>query len=357
MCASFSVKTHSSATVPVTCAIMWSRSEYEAILNGTPRNMSQLHMDHVEREFAVCHEELKEHVAWRQPHLVYLTRVPRSDNDTSVGRTFLYLFYRILNLVYDAAVDRAPLAPLYAVDAAKVAVELCLWFPIRGLGIVCPYRSLGAIELFESVVVAAPFEEPEQLALNRFERELLCSDCGEALTHLEAHLYRKQGAGGRVTAHPVDTFVHNFAEYVVVDFHGLFFLTSYFALLFLYVAVKVQAGEHIDRLPAFFELRHRAAALILTPLAIVARQYRPCFKKYNLRDAPPDYQWDVIVGRVVGYLHCPSVNVAHIAPAGALTHLDEAAPKRGARFHHGRDMVAPADKLLCVAKHGFSRSK
>src|SRR3989344_5760824 len=65
----------------------------------------------------------------------------------------------------------------------------------------------------------ASFEEPQQFALNRLERELFGGDGREAVRHFEAHLHGKESAGGGIAPDPVDAFVHNFSEYVVVRFH------------------------------------------------------------------------------------------------------------------------------------------
>src|SRR3990167_10352796 len=113
----------------------------------------------------------------------------------------------------------------------------------------------------------------------------------------------------------------------VTGIHGLvpFVRASGATLLFFDVAVKVEAREHVGGLPAFFQLCYRATTLVFSTFAVISRKYRPCFKKDNLRDAPADNQWDVIVGGVVGYLHRPAVDVAHVAPAGAL-----ASQKKGA---------------------------
>ena len=162
-------------------------------------------------------------MAGRQSHVRKLARIPCAHDEPAVVGCGLQFLDKLRYLVDDAAVGCAPIAPLDAVHAPQVTLELHLRFPIIGLGVVGPDSALALVEQLQ-VFVARAFlplhcEEPEELALHRLEGQLLGGDGGKSVRHVETHLHGEERTRHAVPRLAIIPFFHHPTENVVVYLH------------------------------------------------------------------------------------------------------------------------------------------
>ena len=78
-------------------------------------------------KLAVAHVELEQRVARRERHLAQLAHIPcANDVPTAVG-ILLNLRDDLVNLVDGAAIGRAPVAPLRAIDTTESLMAVNSW--------------------------------------------------------------------------------------------------------------------------------------------------------------------------------------------------------------------------------------
>src|ERR1700677_1602300 len=139
-------------------------------------------------QLAVDDEELEKRVAGRQRHLVDLGGIPRRDDVPAAVGLFLDLLDDLGDLVDRCAVQRAPVAPLRAVDAAEIAV------------LVGPFVPDGNAALLQPADVGFSAQKPEQLVDKRLEMDLLGCDEREGLAKRVARLRAEDGERARAGA-------------------------------------------------------------------------------------------------------------------------------------------------------------
>jgi hypothetical protein len=132
-------------------------------------------------EFAVEDEELKEGVAGREGHGFDFGGVPGGDDVAAAVGLGADLGEDAGDLVDGAAVGRAPVAPLGAVDAAEIAV---------GVG---PFVPDADAVFLEPADIGFAAEEPEELVDDRFEVDLFGGEEREAVAEGKAGLRAEEG--------------------------------------------------------------------------------------------------------------------------------------------------------------------
>ena len=159
-------------------------------------------------QLAVGHVELEQRVAGREFHLVNLPDVPRADDVPARVGVPLKLCDDLVNLVHAAAVGRAPVAPLRAIDAAEVAV---------GVG---PFVPDGHAALLQPLYVRLAAQEPEQFVEDGLEMKLLRGEGGETRAQVEARLRAEDGVGPGAGAVGLElAFVEDVLEQVEIWLH------------------------------------------------------------------------------------------------------------------------------------------
>src|SRR5205085_1305175 len=93
------------------------------------------------RQSALGDIELKEAVAWRQGHAVYLDRIPRRDDQSARIRIAPDRVDQVSQLVDGCAIGRRPGAPLPPIDRPKIALLIRPFVP---------YRHAMVIEIFDN---------------------------------------------------------------------------------------------------------------------------------------------------------------------------------------------------------------
>ena len=121
-------------------------------------------------QFAIEDEELEEGVAGRQRHGVDFGGIPRGDDVAAAVGLAANLVDDARDLVDRAAVGRAPVAPLRAVDASEIAF---------GVGPFVPDGDAVVLEPFDVGVAA---QEPEEFVGDRLEVDFLGGEKGKTLT-------------------------------------------------------------------------------------------------------------------------------------------------------------------------------
>src|SRR5689334_7790425 len=129
--------------------------------------------------------ELEEGMAGRQRHLVDVRRVPGADDVAAGVGAAAQVLDQALDLVDLAAVGRAPVAPLVAVDRAEVAA------------FVGPFVPDGDAVVLEPLYVGVAAQEPEEFVDDALQVQLLGGEQREALGEPEAQLPAedRDGAG------------------------------------------------------------------------------------------------------------------------------------------------------------------
>ena len=159
-------------------------------------------------QFAVEDEELEERMAGRQRHGFDFGRIPRGDDVAAAVGLAADLVDDARNLVDGAAIGRAPVAPLRAVDAPEIT--LCIG----------PFVPDGDAVLLEPADVGVAAQEPEEFVDDRFEMDFFGGEQREALPEREPGLRAEEGA--RAGAGAVGfgtTLLKDEAQEVVVLLH------------------------------------------------------------------------------------------------------------------------------------------
>ena len=143
----------------------------------------------LQRQPAVGDTRLEQAMARRERHGVQLARIPRRDDLAARGGLRFDLLDQLGDLVDVAAVACIPVAPLLAVDGAKLA------------RLVGPFVPDAYPLLLQPAHVGLPTQKPEQFDDDRAQVQLLGGEHGEALAQIEAHLRAEDGE--RAGAGPV----------------------------------------------------------------------------------------------------------------------------------------------------------
>ena len=130
------------------------------MLKGTPRKRSQLRWYSWQLNSPSLHVKLKQHVTRRQRHLIDFSRIPCADDQAPAFRIGFYLRNQIIDLIDVHSVSAAPIPPLRAINAAKLAVFVSPFIPDRD----------AVFVQVANVGVAA--QKPEQLVNDRFQVQL-----------------------------------------------------------------------------------------------------------------------------------------------------------------------------------------
>src|ERR1043165_6996836 len=96
-----------------------------------------------------------------QRHLFDLAHVPGADHQSATVGILVDLLDDFVDLVDGTAIGRSPIAPLRAVNPAKLAI---------GVGPLVPNSHAVLVEIFDVGIAA---EKPEQFVDDRFKMELL----------------------------------------------------------------------------------------------------------------------------------------------------------------------------------------
>ena len=139
-------------------------------------------------QFTVLHKKLKQRVARRQRHLLDFADVPRADDEPARIGIFFDLRDDVVNLVDAASVGGAPVAPLRAIDAAKIAV------PVRPF---VPDRHLVFLQIADVGVAA---QKPEQFVNDGAQMQFLRGENGEIFAQIKPRLRAENGISARARA-------------------------------------------------------------------------------------------------------------------------------------------------------------
>ena len=137
---------------------------------------------------SVGHVELEERMARRERHVVEVGDVPGADDVAARVGVGLQRLDDAGQLVDGLAVRRRPRPPLVAVDGAELA------------GVVGPLVPDGDAVLAQPPHVGVAGDEPEQLADDGLQVDLLRGDQREAVGQREPHLVAEDAAGARAGA-------------------------------------------------------------------------------------------------------------------------------------------------------------
>jgi hypothetical protein len=148
-------------------------------------------------------------VARRQRHRLDLAGVPRADDEPARIGILFDLRDHAVNLVEAAAVRRAPVAPLRAIDAAEVA-----GFLVR------PFVPDGHAALLQPAHIRLAAQEPEQLVDDGLEMQLLGGEHGKAVTQIKPRLRAEHGISARARAVGLElAVVEDMPEQIVIRNH------------------------------------------------------------------------------------------------------------------------------------------
>src|SRR5687767_783706 len=120
-------------------------------------------------------------MAWRQRHLVYVSRIPGGDYQAAGIRIALDHRRDMGDLIDGLAVLRRPRAPLPAVNRPEIAA---------GIGPLVPDPYAVVVEIFD---VGVAGQEPQQFVDDRLQVELLGRRERKAMGEIKAHLMAEYG--------------------------------------------------------------------------------------------------------------------------------------------------------------------
>ena len=122
---------------------------------------------HLATESTIAYIELTEDVAGWQTHLIQFSWIPGRENVSTTLRVGAYALYQPLQLIYFGTVSTTPVTPLYSIDSAGIAPLLHTIQPSRCQSIIVPDGVLAGDtvgEFTQTIDIAGPFNEPQQLA-------------------------------------------------------------------------------------------------------------------------------------------------------------------------------------------------
>ena len=148
---------------------------------------------------------MKKSVAGREGHLLDLTNIPGADDEPPAVRILFNLLDDLIDLVDAAAIDRAPITPLRAIDATEIAI---------GIGPFIPNSHAVLIQIFD---VRVSSKEPEQFVNDRFEMEFFGGESGKTILERKASLGAEDGISSGASAVGLEfAVVQNQAEQIEI---------------------------------------------------------------------------------------------------------------------------------------------
>ena len=161
------------------------------------------------RQPAIRDIELEQAMAGRKLHALDLGHVPGRNHETARVRVAADFVEDPGDLVVGASVRSFPGAPLLAVDGTEVAVRV---------GPFVPDRNAMRLEIGDVGVAA---QEPDELAHDRLEMQLLGGDERKALPEIEPELPAEQRAhAGSGAVHFDRAVVKRLAHEIEIGLHG-----------------------------------------------------------------------------------------------------------------------------------------
>src|SRR3989338_7271582 len=151
--------------------------------------------------------------------VIKLAGMPCGYYDPSARRVFLYVLYRIRNLV-NLKSFCFPAPPLDAIYAPQIAREFRMGLPIIRISVGCPYRLLlrrarAVKNLRQAALVVGAFYEPQQFADHAFPWHLFCCNKRESFSEIIPELHSEDRAGSDARA------VFSVRAVVKNKFHGV----------------------------------------------------------------------------------------------------------------------------------------